>query len=171
VAYSVRLRQVKVVSRSTWCHQNGAVSWPPGRLQAASLIASRSGRVVPGGKRDDNLCVETSTANCNRYCYSSHNRSSRLDWCAENEPFYLNFGNRKSKYEYIFNNFLFVRRSWWLAFDVSAAPECHRLSGHWKPEPPEETYAVRESRPLYDTRNRYDRETNPRPQRRDRRWC
>jgi hypothetical protein len=34
-----------------------------------------------------------------------------------------------------------------------------------KPEPPEETYAVRESRPLYHMRNGFDRESNPRPQR------
>jgi hypothetical protein len=34
-----------------------------------------------------------------------------------------------------------------------------------KPEPPEETYAVRESRPLYHMRNGSDRESNPRPQR------
>jgi hypothetical protein len=34
-----------------------------------------------------------------------------------------------------------------------------------KPEPPEETYVVRESRPLYHMRCGFDRESNPRPQR------
>jgi hypothetical protein len=33
-----------------------------------------------------------------------------------------------------------------------------------KPETPEETYAVRESRPLYHMRNGSDRESNPQPQ-------
>jgi hypothetical protein len=33
-----------------------------------------------------------------------------------------------------------------------------------KPEPPEETYAVRESRSLYRMRNGFDRDSNPRPQ-------
>jgi hypothetical protein len=34
-----------------------------------------------------------------------------------------------------------------------------------KPEPPEETYSVGESHPLYHMRNGFDRESNPRPRR------
>jgi hypothetical protein len=49
----------------------------------------------------------------------------------------------------------YLHRQYWEICNV-----CRR-----NPEPPEETYAVRESRSLYHMRNGFDRESNPRPQR------
>jgi hypothetical protein len=55
--------------------------------------------------------------------------------------------------------------------NIELRAEC-QLGYYWaicnacrrKPEPPEETYAVRESRPLYHMRSGFDRESNPQPQ-------
>jgi hypothetical protein len=49
--------------------------------------------------------------------------------------------------------------NWELSFNI------YRQYWARKPEPLEETYAVRESRPLYHIRNGLDWESNPRPQR------